>query len=170
MGTGHPIRAQVTPSTFRRWRRRQVVAGRRYRTPVGLIDVVAVDVVEPSAIDEHDAVRAGRPARSTRSSADLRGWQDSLLYRIEFRYADEPDPRDERAADGAVSDEDVAEIRVRLGRLDRASADGPWTTGSSTSSPPTPGCGPGTWRELEGLETPGCSRPGSAGSRRSASR
>ena len=45
--------------TFRRWRRCQVVAGHRYRTPAGIIEVDTVDVVDPVSIDDDDAVRSG---------------------------------------------------------------------------------------------------------------
>lgn len=44
VGTG-----QVTV-TFRRWKRRQVVAGHRYRTPGGIIEVTALDVVTTADI------------------------------------------------------------------------------------------------------------------------
>ena len=50
--------------TFRRWKRRQVVAGHRYRTGhriVGrqLIEVDAVEIVDPASITDADARRAG---------------------------------------------------------------------------------------------------------------
>jgi hypothetical protein len=120
------IRAGRVTVTFRRWRRRQVVAGRRYRTPVGLIDVEDVAIVEPSAITAVEAAAAGYPSVAA-LVADLRGDADRDLFRVRFRFVDEPDPRDERAADDALTDEDVEMIRRRLERLDRASADGPWT-------------------------------------------
>ena len=36
--------------TFRRWKRRQVVAGNRYRTPAGVVEVEAIDVVDAPTI------------------------------------------------------------------------------------------------------------------------
>ena len=38
--------------TFRRWRRRQAVAGRRYRTPGGIIEVDDIRVVDPATISD----------------------------------------------------------------------------------------------------------------------
>jgi hypothetical protein len=112
--------------TFRRWKRRQAIAGHRYRTVVGMIEVDAVDVVEPSAIRAADVKRAGYPSRDA-LFADLRGTDDLPLYRVRFHAVAGPDPRDELAASAALADDELAEIDRRLDRLDRASASGPWT-------------------------------------------
>lgn len=112
--------------TFRRWKRRQAVAGRRYRTGAGIIAVDAADVVEPSSIDARDAKRAGYPTPEALIS-DLRGTPDLDLYRIEFHSVGEPDPRDELAHRTDLSPADVAAIELRLARLDRASPYGRWT-------------------------------------------
>jgi hypothetical protein len=111
---------------FRRWRRLQVVAGRPYRTPAGIIDVVAVTSVDPTSISHSDALAAGYP-NATALRADLRGPDELPTYRIEFRPAAGPDPRAELAADDDLADSDVAEIDRRLDRLDRAGRNGPWT-------------------------------------------
>ena len=74
------IAAGEVTLTFRRWKRRQVVAGNRYRTPVGFIEVSSVEVVDPSRITDVDARRSGyesadavraalRARRSSRHSA-----------------------------------------------------------------------------------------------------
>lgn len=112
--------------TFRRWKRRQARAGRRYRTGAGIIEVDAVDVVEPSAIAEADARRAGYPSVDA-LVADLRGTPDLPLYRIRFHAAPGPDPRSVLAGTDSLDDDEVAEIDRRLDRLDRASRHGPWT-------------------------------------------
>ena len=117
--------------TFRRWKRRQVVAGHRYRTGhriVGrqMIEVERVDVVDPARITRADARRAGFPdADAVR--AELRGDADLPVYRIQFHRVDEPDPRSVLAASNDLSPADRAEIDRRLDRLDRAGAQGPWT-------------------------------------------
>ena len=112
--------------TFRRWKRRQVVAGHRYRTPAGIVEVTAVDVVDPAAISDVDARRSGYPDAAT-LRADLRGTPDLPVYRIAFAAVHEPDPRAVLAASADLTPADVAEIDRRLARLDRASAHGPWT-------------------------------------------
>jgi hypothetical protein len=112
--------------TFRRWKRRQAIAGHRYRTAVGMIEVDAVDVVEQSAIRGADVRRAGYPSRDA-LLADLRGVDELPIYRVQFHAVDGPDPRDELAASAELTDEELAEIDRRLERLDRASASGPWT-------------------------------------------
>ncbi len=117
--------------TFRRWKRRQVVPGHRYRTGhriVGrmMIEVDQVDEVDPAAISDADAVLAGFPDAAT-LVAQLRGDEDLPVYRIGFHVVDEPDPRSVLAATDQLSPDDRADIDRRLDRLDRASAHGPWT-------------------------------------------
>jgi hypothetical protein len=112
--------------TFRRWKRRQVVAGNRYRTPVGFVEVSAVDVVDPTSITDTEAQRSGYDS-AVAVRAALRGAVDLDTYRIAFRFVGGPDPRAELAASAALSDADRAEIDTRLDRMDRASPHGPWT-------------------------------------------
>jgi hypothetical protein len=117
--------------TFRRWKRRQVVAGHRYRTGhriVGrmMIEVDQVDVVDPAGITDADARRSGF-ADADALRADLRGDPASPVYRIAFHRVDEPDPRTVLAATADLSPTDRAELDRRLDRLDRASSHGPWT-------------------------------------------
>jgi hypothetical protein len=119
------VRGEVTV-TFRRWKRRQVVAGHRYRTPRGMIEVTEVDVVTEDAITPHDAATGGYPSVAA-LVADLRGTPDLPLYRIRFRAVDGPDPRSELAASSELTDGDRAELDKRLARLDAASSHGPWT-------------------------------------------
>jgi hypothetical protein len=145
------IRSGTVTVTFRRWRRRQVVAGRRYRTPIGLIDVTAVDVVDPSSITAADAARAGYHSVEA-LVGDLRGEPGAMLHRVQFRFVDVADPRDERAADAAVTDEDVEEIRSRLHRMDRVSANGPWTGRVLDLIAEHPGVRAGDLADIEGME------------------
>ncbi len=112
--------------TFRRWRRRQVVAGRRYRTPAGIIEIDEIAVVEPNAITDADARRSGYSSASAVLAA-LSGTEDLPISRIAFHAVEGPDPRDELAAGDALSPEDVAGLDRRLARLDAASTHGPWT-------------------------------------------
>ena len=112
--------------TFRRWRRCQAVAGRRYRTPGGIIEVERVDVVtrRASAIARPADRATHRPPRSsptfvgkrrrpstgcssTRSPSPTRG--------LSWRRPTTSPPMNR------------AEIDQRLERLDRASSHGPWT-------------------------------------------
>src|SRR4051812_7686615 len=117
--------------TFRRWKRRQVVAGHRYRTGhriVGrmMIEVDDVSEVDPAAITDVDAVRAGF-TDAVELTGQLRGDVELPVYRVEFHVVEEPDPRTVLAATDDLSADDRAEIDRRLDRLDRASAHGPWT-------------------------------------------
>ena len=112
--------------TFRRWKKRQVLVGNRYRTPAGRLEVESVDIVEPSAITDDEARRSGYPSAAA-LLADLRGDEGLPLYRVRFHHVDEPDERDVLAAQAAPTDDDLADLDRRLDRLDRASSHGPWT-------------------------------------------
>jgi len=120
------IRDGTITTTFRRWRRTQVVAGRRYRTPAGMIEVDAVAIVDPAAISDDDARRSGFDSAAAAVAA-LRAEADLSVFRIDFHLVCEPDPREVLAAEGDLSDDAAAEIGRRLARLDRASRHGPWT-------------------------------------------
>jgi hypothetical protein len=112
--------------TFRRWKRPQAVAGRRYRTPVGLIEAVSVETVAVETITDDEARRSGHRS-AAELIADLPGAGADSVYRIEFRSVSDPDPREMLADDDELTDADVAGIDRRLDRLDRASSWGPWT-------------------------------------------
>ena len=111
--------------TFRRWRRAQAKPGGRYRTPAGVLQVETVAVVDPAAITDADAARAGFPGRAELVRAlDRSG--DGPVYRVEFHLAG-PDPREALRQADRLSDQEWAALAGRLDRLDRASRHGPWT-------------------------------------------
>jgi hypothetical protein len=124
--------------TFRRWKRRQVVAGRPYRTPAAIVAVEAVDIVDEAAISDDDARRAGYPAAAD-LLADLRGTPDLPIYRVRFHPVAGPDPRAELAADAQLTETDLAELDRRLDRLDRASSYGLWTAATLAAIAAYPG-------------------------------
>ena len=74
---------------FRRWRRSQVVPGRRYRTGIDTVEVESVDVVDPSSVDAAQAREAGY-ASVGELLADLRGDPALPVYRVRLRRIDGP--------------------------------------------------------------------------------
>jgi hypothetical protein len=117
--------------TFRRWKRRQVIAGHRYRTGHRIVGRIMIEVddvreVDPSAISDADARLAGFD-HAQMLVGQLRGEVDHPVYRIAFHVVDEPDPRSVLAATADLTVADREEIQRRLDRLDRASTSGPWT-------------------------------------------
>jgi hypothetical protein len=121
-----PIARGEVTVTFRRWKRRQALAGRRYRTAGGIIEIDAVDIVDESSITEADA-RAGLYLSAAALVADLRGTEDLPLYRIRFHTVGGPDPRTLLAESSELSDAEVTALERRLQRLDGASRHGAWT-------------------------------------------
>lgn len=113
-------------ATFRRWKKPQVAAGRTNRTPAGIVDVESVDIVTEDEVTDADAIAAGYPD-AVSLVADLRGEPGDAIYRIRFRIAERPDPREELASQSELDQAEVAAIAAKLQRLDRASSFGPWT-------------------------------------------
>ena len=110
---------------FRRWELPRVKPGGRQRTAVGVIAFDEVDAVDRDQLTDADARAAGFAVL-----AELLAFVDrrasGTIYRIRLRLAG-PDPR--VGLRESVPDADqLAEIRRRLARLDRASRHGPWTT------------------------------------------
>jgi len=124
--------------TFRRWKRPQAVAGRRYRTPAGIIEAERVDVVTPESITDRDARRSGFESAQAVVN-NLRGDASLPVYRIQYHLVDEPDPRAELAAADDISADDIADIDRRLDRLDKASSHGAWTRAVLESIAAQPG-------------------------------
>ena len=121
-----PIARGEVTVTFRRWKAQQVLAGRRYRTPAGIIEVDSVSLWAEDNVTDSDARRAGH-LDAPSLVADLPARPGLPLYRIQFHVVDDPDPRAELAARHDLTPTDIAQISERLHRLDRASKHGPWT-------------------------------------------
>jgi hypothetical protein len=111
--------------TFRRWRRPRARPGGQHRTPAGVLAVDAVTEVDPAAITEADARRAGFASLAALlRQLDRHG--DGPVYRVDFHHAG-ADPREALRQADDLSEEELAGLRARLERLDRAARDGPWT-------------------------------------------
>lgn len=116
------IRAGRIRLAFRRWKRPTVRAGGTLKTAVGVLQIEAVDPVDPAAITDADARVAGYPDRG-----ELMGGLDrpGTFYRIALRWASE-DPR-RALAETAPDARETEALRERLARMDARSPDGPWT-------------------------------------------
>jgi len=111
---------------FRRQRRPTVRAGGTLTTPVGVLAIDDVRIVTEDEITDDDARRAGYAALDELVAELGPPSDDRQLYRVELHVAG-PDPRVAERARDDLSHDDVAELRARLARLDRASTHGPWT-------------------------------------------
>ncbi len=113
--------------TFRRWKRCQVVLGNQYRSPSGMLEVLAVDeLADASAIKKADAKKAGSPDLESLLERLGPPVEGTTLYRVEFRNAG-ADPRDELRKQ-IPDDDEMDTILKKLDRLDARSSYGPWTT------------------------------------------
>ncbi|MGH8925476.1 MAG: hypothetical protein ACRDWA_12685 [Acidimicrobiia bacterium] len=121
-----PIADGQVTMAFRRWKSQQVIAGRRYRTVAGIIEIDEVGTIEESDVDDDEAQAAGHPDAAS-LLADFPQREGLPLYRVRFHVVNEPDPRTLLAESDRLTPEEVAQISRQLDRLDRASSHGPWT-------------------------------------------
>ncbi|MET3962197.1 hypothetical protein ABIE44_002131 [Marmoricola sp. OAE513] len=136
---------------FRRWRKQAVKPGHSFKTSAGVIRVVAVRAIRPEKITRIDAARAGHPDPDA-VRRRLAGDETWTTYRIELEYAG-PDPRIALRENAELSDEDVAAIDARLGRLDKASGFGTWTMRTLELIAQNPQRRAPDLAEIEGRET-----------------
>src|SRR3712207_509750 len=110
---------------FRRWDRPRMRPGSTQRTSAGVVRIDTVDEVDPAALTEDDATRAG-----VRSLAELRRLLErrpgAHVYRMEVCLAG-ADPRVALRERATMSEEDRRAVDARLDRWDAARAEGPWT-------------------------------------------
>lgn len=109
---------------FRRWDRPRMRPGSTQRTVAGVVLVETVDEVDPEALTEDDATRAG-----VRSLAELRRLIDrrdgAHVYRMQVSLAG-ADPRVALRERAELVDEERRELDGRLDRCDAARGE-PWT-------------------------------------------
>ena len=110
---------------FRWWTKPTVKAGGTLQTVVGQLAIRSVERTTQAAVTAEDARRAGFVSRAALLKAFPRK-PGSRLYRIQFSVAG-PDPRIALRERAELSDAEFDEIAVRLQRMDRSSAIGPWT-------------------------------------------
>lgn len=113
--------------TFRRWQKPHVKPGGRYRChPIGVLQVDDLKLVTPGEITEGDAQAAGFESLEALLSymAELGPLEQSTqIYRVELHYAGDGD-RVDLALEDKLSPEDIAAIRAKLTRMDKARS---WT-------------------------------------------
>jgi hypothetical protein len=112
--------------TFRTWSRPQVKVGGRYRTWDLLLEVDAVNVVDPDSISDAEARRAGYASAEILRSKLEKQAHAGEVWRVEFRCIG-ADDRIARRNDAALDDEKLKKLEARLARLDQASSTGAWT-------------------------------------------
>ena len=113
--------------TFRRWRRPRARVGARHRTPAGILAVDAVTEVDPASLGEDDARAAGFASLAElRRRLERHGDGPGPVWRVDFHHAG-ADPRGALRQADELPEAELAGLLARLGRLDRAGRDGPWT-------------------------------------------
>ncbi len=108
---------------FRKWKKATVKTGGRLRTPVGVLSIKSVELINPQQITERDAKQAGYSSRdSLLKELDKR---EGDLYRIRFEVAGEDERIELRKVTKFNSDEWKSMLN-KLDRLDKFSSRGRW--------------------------------------------
>jgi hypothetical protein len=126
-------RGEIT-MTYRRWKRAAARPGGRHRLDAGgVVEVIAVAMIDETAITDEDARASGFADRAAllRQLARHAG-EATHIYEVRFRYVADADKRAHLAADDNLTEEDVGTILARLARMDASSTHGPWTRGTLT--------------------------------------
>jgi hypothetical protein len=110
---------------FRRWDRPRVRPGGTQRTVAGVVRFDSVEEVDPAALTEDDAARAGVPSLAALLRL-LDRREGAHVYRMHVSLAG-ADPRVSLREQAALSDEDRRALDARLDRMDAARAEGAWT-------------------------------------------
>ncbi|MGH1504439.1 MAG: hypothetical protein ACRBI6_12845 [Acidimicrobiales bacterium] len=111
--------------TFRRWKRPQVISGRQYRSPAGMLEIEAIEEIAETDITDADARSAGAADAAEVLERLGPAAGDTTLYRVRFHNVG-ADPRDV-LRESIPDAEELAGIIARFDRLDAASSWGPWT-------------------------------------------
>src|SRR5262245_30533703 len=110
---------------FRRWRRPTVRTGGTLLTGAGQLEIRSVTQIDAESITEEQAHQAGFRSRAA-LLAELKQRSEGAVYRIELGEL-RADPR-VALRETPLDDQQLADLRKRVDRLDAASPDGPWTT------------------------------------------
>ena len=131
------IAAGEVTAAVRRWRRPTVRTGGTLTTPVGVLAIDEVRLVDASDLTEKDALDAGAV-----SLADLLEdpalRREGTLHLIRFHLAGS-DPRIALRDDDRLDDAELDAVTSRLARMDARSTHGAWTTDTLTTIETRPG-------------------------------
>lgn len=119
------IVAGEVDTLFRRQKRPTVKTGGSLRTRAGMLDIVNVERIELDDITDGDAKRAGFDTTDD-VIAELTQKPEGDFYRVRVSVGG-IDPRVELRERSELSDEELADVRTRLERLDTRSPAGAWT-------------------------------------------
>ena len=123
--TPEGIRDGQITLAFRRWKKVSAKEGGLQKTHVGVIKFGKVKEVSEKQITNADAIASGVSSKAELLE-DLSKYGEGPIYRIEVSFAG-ADPRIALRENDDISEDEIAEIRRRLDRLDNASPIGAWT-------------------------------------------
>ena len=118
------IKSGQVSLAFRKWRRATVKSGGTLKTPLGVLSIKKVEIIDDSEVSNNDAVQAGYSSLQD-LCAELNK-REGDLYKISLAYAGEY-PRIKLRENEDLGDGEYQEILARLERFDASSRAGNWT-------------------------------------------
>ncbi len=119
------IQAGKITLALRKWQRPSVKAGGTLLTPIGQLQIRAIEPIQIAQVNVSDAKKAGFDSLES-LLADLAKQRAKQLYRIRFKFAG-PDPRISLRNNHSLSAADLTTLKAKLQRFDTNSSSGPWT-------------------------------------------
>ena len=146
------IAAGEVTVAYRSWKRPTVKAGGTLLSPAGQLAIDAVAVVDPAAITDDDARRAGA-ADADDLRSRLRTGPGRQTHRIDFHLLGD-DPRIALRDATDLDAEERRSLRAKLAGYDRRSPTGPWVHATLNAIAANPGIVSTVLAEQVGIERP----------------
>jgi hypothetical protein len=142
-------RGEVTQA-YRYWRRPTVKPGGSLMTERGQLRILDIQPVDACDLGPRDARAAGYPTLEA-LLRDLAPKAGATLFRIRFEVLG-PDPRLSLRGRDDLADSDAYALWTSLGRMDKRSPVGPWTTAVLSAIEKQPGMRAAELAQACGLE------------------
>ncbi len=121
----HGIKAGEISIAFRKWKKPTVTKGTLIKTAVGQIEILDISEINEVNISHIEAIGAGYK-RLTDLTGALNSIREGNIYKIRVKYHS-PDPRIQLRDQTELSEEEIDQIKLKLGKYDKYSKQGKWT-------------------------------------------
>ncbi|MCE7064880.1 hypothetical protein [Dyadobacter sp. CY326] len=111
---------------FRKWKKTSVKKGSVLPTSIGVVKITDITEIDLAQINDEEAKQAGYDSSQALIS-ELEKTINGVVYKIQLSYH-RPDTLTDPRQKVQVTDEELAELKDKLLKLDKFSNQGKWTT------------------------------------------
>ncbi|MCE7044426.1 hypothetical protein [Dyadobacter sp. CY312] len=119
------IRSGNITLAFRKWQKAFVKKGSLLHTSIGLVQIHAIEAINESDITSQDALNAGFPDKKQLVQSFVQNGEGTI-FKISISYHS-ADPRIKLREQSEISEQQFADLKKKLVRLDNLSKHGHWT-------------------------------------------